>query len=71
MLKHTIQEAMLILLQQVLCQVFVCASRLLWQQAGLPLLQQLEDQKGRTQMPLKVLTLSIKSLKYISTTIEV
>ncbi|WVZ08551.1 hypothetical protein V8G54_021897, partial [Vigna mungo] len=44
---------------EVLCQVLVCASWNLWQQTGLPLLQQLEDQKRRTQMPLKLQISSI------------
>jgi hypothetical protein len=47
------QEAMHVLLPKVLLQVPVCSSWHLWQQAGVPLLQQLEDPARRTQMPLK------------------
>ena len=68
MLKNSSQETMLVLLPKVLCQVFVCASWNLWQQGGLSLLQQLENQKGRPQMPLKFvpLTRSRRSLKLIA-----
>lgn len=59
MFKDTVQETMFVLLPEVLCQVFVCSSWNLWQQGGMPLLQQLEDQKGRTQMPLNLQTLTI------------
>ena len=51
-LQDSIQETMSVLLQQVLCKVPVCAPRFLWQQRGLPLLQQLEDQGRRPQMPI-------------------
>jgi hypothetical protein len=53
-LSHSIQEAMLVLLPKVLCKVLVCASRHVWEQTVLPLLQQLEDQERRAQMPLKI-----------------
>lgn len=46
------QEAMHVLLPKVLCQVLVCAAGDLWEQAGLPLLQQLEDKRRRTQVPI-------------------
>jgi len=59
MFKYAIQETVSVFLPEVLCQVLVCASWNLWQQAGLRLLQQLEDQKRRTQMPLKLQTSSI------------
>lgn len=38
----------------MLFQVPMCSSWLLWEQGCLPLLQQLEDQAWRTQMPLKL-----------------
>ncbi|KAK2990754.1 hypothetical protein RJ640_003822 [Escallonia rubra] len=41
-----------VFLPQVLLQVPVRASRHLWQQTDMPLLQQLEDPARRTQMPL-------------------
>ncbi|XWS48019.1 hypothetical protein CRYUN_Cryun13aG0036000 [Craigia yunnanensis] len=37
---------------KMMCQVPLCPSWLLWQQSCVPLLQQLEDQAWRTQMPL-------------------
>ena len=49
---NTVQEAMPVLLQQVLRKVPVRTTRLLRQQATLPLLQQLEDQARWPQMPL-------------------
>jgi hypothetical protein len=52
MLQDAPQEAVSILLQQVLRQVPVRASRHLRQQGNLPLLQQLEDQERRPQVPL-------------------
>ncbi|XVF20601.1 hypothetical protein REPUB_Repub12eG0014700 [Reevesia pubescens] len=53
MLSNIAQEAMHVLLSQVLCQMPMRPSWDLWQQASLPLLQQLEDQGRRTQVPLK------------------
>ena len=41
-----------VLLPKMLCQVPVCSSWLLWKQGCVPLLQQLEDQEWRPQMPL-------------------
>lgn len=49
---NTVQEGMLDILQQVLQEVPVRAAGLLWEQGRVPLLQQLEDQGGRPQMPL-------------------
>ena len=51
-LSNITQEAMHVFLPEVLRQMPVCASWNLRQQAGLPLLQQLEDPGRRTQMPL-------------------
>lgn len=48
-----IPQAMHVLLSEMLQKVPVCASWVLWEQSRVPLLQQLEDQGGRTQMPLK------------------
>lgn len=45
-LKYSIQEAMLVLLPEMLCKVSMRAARDVRQQANLPLLQ-LEDQGGR------------------------
>jgi hypothetical protein len=47
----------------MLCQVPVRSSWLLWQQGCLPLLQQLEDQEWRPQMPLNAFNLC--SLSFI------
>ena len=41
-----------VLLPEMLQEVPLCPTRLLWQQASLPMLQQLEDQGGRPQVPL-------------------
>lgn len=49
----TVPQALHVLLSKMLCQVPVRSSWLLRQQDRLPLLQQLEDQEWRTQMPLK------------------
>lgn len=49
-----VPQTLHVLLPKVLCQVPLCASWVLWEQGCLPLLQQLEDQAWRTQMPLKV-----------------
>ncbi|KAL8527462.1 hypothetical protein ACS0TY_005349 [Phlomoides rotata] len=54
MLTNSIQETMFVLLPEMLCKVSVCASWHIWQQADLPLLQQLEDQEGWTKMPLNM-----------------
>jgi hypothetical protein len=51
-LQHAVQESLPHLLQQVLRQVPLRAPGLLRQQGRLPLLQQLEDQGGRAQVPL-------------------
>ena len=53
MLQDSLQEAMHVLLPEVLRQVLVCACWNLWEQAIMSLLQQLEDQEGRPQVPLK------------------
>lgn len=47
-----IPQAMHVLLSEVLQQVPVRASRVLWEQSRVPLLQQLEDQGRRPQVPL-------------------
>ena len=52
MLQDAPQEAVPLLLQQVLRQVPLRAPGVLRQQGRLPLLQQLEDQGGRAQVPL-------------------
>jgi hypothetical protein len=52
MLQDAPQEAVPLLLQQVLRQVPLRASRNLRQQGNLTLLQQLEDQGRRAQVPL-------------------
>ncbi|MFQ6647691.1 hypothetical protein Gotur_020955, partial [Gossypium turneri] len=41
-----------VLLSEMLQQMPLCAPWLLWEQSCLPLLQQLEDQRRRTQVPL-------------------
>ena len=51
-LKYTIPQCMHALLPKMLQEVPVCSPRHLWQQAGLSLLQQLEDQGRWTQVPL-------------------
>lgn len=51
-----IPQALHVLLPEMLQQVPVCAPRFLWEQGCVPLLQQLEDQGRRTQMPLKPLS---------------
>jgi len=56
MLQDAPQEAVPLLLQQVLRQVPLRASRNLRQQGNLPLLQQLEDQERRAQVPLMTMT---------------
>ncbi|KAG5536615.1 hypothetical protein RHGRI_024138 [Rhododendron griersonianum] len=50
---NTVQETMLVLLQQMLHKVLVCSRWLLREQGFMPLLQQLEDQERRPQMPLE------------------
>jgi len=52
MLQDAPQEAVPLLLQQVLRKVPLRASGNLRQQGNLPLLQQLEDQERRAQVPL-------------------
>ena len=52
MLGNVPQEAMLVILQTMLLEVSVCAVRHIWEQGGVPLLQQLEDKGRRTQVPL-------------------
>lgn len=49
---NPIQEAVLILLPKVLHEVPLRPLGVLWEQRGVPLLQQLEDQARRTKMPL-------------------
>ncbi|KAJ6299502.1 hypothetical protein OIU76_020466 [Salix suchowensis] len=49
-----VQEAMPVLLSKVLRKVLVCASWHVREQTVLPLLQQLEDQERRAQVPLKI-----------------
>ena len=56
MLQDAPQKAVPLLLQQVLRQVPLRASRNLRQQGNLPLLQQLEDQERRAQVPLMTMT---------------
>jgi len=56
MLQDAPQEAVPLLLQQVLRQVPLRASRNLRQLGNLPLLQQLEDQERRAQVPLMTMT---------------
>jgi hypothetical protein len=51
-LQDALQEAVPLLLQQVLRQVPVRAAGHLRQQGHLPLLQQLEDQERRAQVPM-------------------
>jgi len=53
LLCHIAQEAMHVLLPKMLRHMPMCSSRRLWQQTSLPLLQQLEDPRRTTQMPLK------------------
>ncbi|KAL2898812.1 Zinc finger C3H1 domain-containing protein [Bienertia sinuspersici] len=45
-LKGKKNRRMHVLLQEVLRKMPLCATRYLWQQGTLPLLQQLEDQEG-------------------------
>lgn len=47
MLQDLVQEAVHVLLPEMLRKVPVRAPRHLWEQASLPLLQQLEDTAGR------------------------
>jgi len=56
MLQDAPQEAVPLLLQQVLRKVPLRASGNLRQQGNLPLLQQLEDQERRAQVPLMTMT---------------
>ncbi|GFP99388.1 gibberellin-regulated protein 4 [Phtheirospermum japonicum] len=51
-----VQEALFVLLQQVLQQVPLRSPGVLWEQSRLLLLQQLEDQGRRTKMPLIVIS---------------
>jgi hypothetical protein len=53
--QDAVQEGVPDLLQQVLRQVPVRAARVLRQQGRLPLLQQLEDQGGRPQVPVDLI----------------
>lgn len=48
-----IPQAMHVLLSEVLQKVPVRSSGVLWEQSRVPLLQQLEDQGRRPQVPLK------------------
>ncbi|CAI0401685.1 unnamed protein product, partial [Linum tenue] len=52
--QHAVQERVHPVLQQVLPEVPLRPTGLLRQQAGLPLLQQLEDQRRRPQVPLSL-----------------
>jgi hypothetical protein len=58
-LENSIPQAVCVLLPEMLPEVPVCASGVLRQQAGLLLLQQLEDEARRSEVPI-IFQLSIQ-----------